>query len=117
MLRRGQVVDLDVPRDGHYSSGWALTDNVGAPLDLTGHTITAVAQRAAGTNPVIATAIIDLYDAANGRFDMTWAGGDFSEVEGPTEIVRLSWKLRDTHADGKSFDLVRGHILLFPENS
>lgn len=117
MLSRAQVVDLDVPRDGHYSQGWALSDDEGAPLNLTGHTIAAVAQTAAGTDPVIASAAIDLYDAANGRFTMTWTGAAFVAVPGTTEIVRLSWKLRDRHPDGKTFDIVRGEIILFPENS
>lgn len=110
-------LDIEVPRDGHYREGWHLRDNVGADLDLTGHTITAAAQAAGGTGPVIARAIIDLYDALHGRFDMTWAGANFASVEGTTEIVRLAWKLRDTAPDGITKDIVVGEIILTPENS
>lgn len=109
--------DIEVPRDGHYHEGWHLRDKDGADIDLTGHTLTAVAQAAAGTGPVIATANIDIYDASHGRFDMTWVGAHFASVAGPTEIVTVSWKLRDTAPDGIVKDVVRGHIFLIPENS
>lgn len=110
-------LNIEVPRDGHYHEGWHLMGTDGADLDLTGHTITAAAQSAAGTDPVIATATIDLYAAANGRFDMTWAGADFADVPGATEKVRVSWKLRDEAPDGIVKDIVRGHLILIPENS
>lgn len=110
-------LDIEVPRDGHYHEGWSLTDTDGVALDLTGHVVTAAAQAASGTGPVIASATIDVYDAAHGRLNMTWAGIDFVSVEGLTEIVRLAWKLRDTAPDGITKDLVIGEIILTPENS
>jgi len=109
--------DIELARDGHYHEGWHLRDQGGADIDLTGHTLTAVAQLAAGTGPVIASATIDLYDAVHGRFDMTWAGVDFASVVGTTEIVAVSWKLRDAAPDGIVKDCARGHIFLIPENS
>lgn len=110
-------INLDVPRDGHYQAGWALLDSDGSPLDLTGHTITASAQYMAGVDPVITSAVIDLYDAPHGRFNMTWAGADFAVVDGATEIVRLAWKLRDRAPDGIVMDMARGQIFLQPEIS
>lgn len=110
-------INIGVPRDGHYFEGWHLRDRDGADLNLTGHTLTAAAQFAAGTNPVVASAVIDLYDAVHGRFDMKWTGADFASVPGTTEIVRLSWKLRDRAPDGVTKDIVRGEIVLYPENS
>lgn len=110
-------LDIEVPRDGHYHEGWHLRDNAGADLNLTGHTITAVAQTASGTGPVIARAAIDLYDALHGHFNMTWTGTEFANADGLTEVVRLAWKLRDTAPDGITKDIVAGEIILTPENS
>lgn len=110
-------LDIEVPRDGHYLEGWRLRDIAGVALNLTGHTVTAAAQAASGTGPVVASAVIDLYDALNGRFNMKWTGTDFAGVEGATEIVRLAWKLRDTAPDGITKDIVAGEIILTPENS
>jgi hypothetical protein len=110
-------IDIEVPRDGHYFEGWHLRDKDGVDIDLTGHTLSAVAQKAAGTDPVIAAADIDVYDPVHGRLNMKWTGADFSGVAGNTEIVRLSWKLRDTAPDGVGKDIARGEIILIPENS
>lgn len=110
-------MDIKVPRDGHYQAGWTICDDFGNEVDLTGHVLTAAAQYAAGLDPVIATAAIDIYDPTHGRLNMTWAGADFSGVSGLTEIVRLSWKLRDQAPDGIVTDIVRGVLILFPENS
>lgn len=110
-------LDIAVPRDGHYHEGWHLRDAAGNDISLVGHTITAAAQPAAGTNPVIGTATIDVYDAEHGRFTMTWAGSSFASVAGPTERVRLSWKLRQTYPDGIVKDIAGGHLIIIPENS
>lgn len=111
----GAQINIEVPRNGHYHQAWTLRDSDKAPIDLTGHHLALSIRAIAGTGVVIATATIDIYDAPNGRFDVTIAGSDLNSMSGPSEIVRLAYDLRHVFPDGIMEIPVRGHIILMPE--
>lgn len=110
---RTERQDLRVPRNGDYHEGWQLHVK-NDPIDLTGCTLELFVRYSAGQGSVLSQASFDIYDRANGLFDLLIAGGAFAAVPGPAEIVRLAYDLRLTYPDGVKAVPVAGQILLTP---
>lgn len=107
-------LNIEVPRNGHYCQDWQLADNVGEPIDLTGHALEISVKAVAGQGADIASADIDIHAPTDGLFTVTLAGADFSAVDGATEIVRLAFDLKHTDDGGISRIYPRGQIHLMP---
>jgi len=103
-----------VPRNGSYQQDWQLTANDGEPISLVGSELKMDIRPVAGQGDVIASASIDIHDAANGTFTVQIDGADFDAVPGETELVRLAYDLRHTFEDGVQHIYPRGQIQLMP---
>ncbi|QJR01711.1 hypothetical protein HH800_05590 [Sphingobium yanoikuyae] len=110
---RADRLDIRVPRNGDYHEGWQLHSG-GEPIDLTGCTLELFVRYSAGQGLVLSQASFDIYDRANGKFDLLITGSAFGSVPGPAEIVRLAYDIRLTYPDGVKAVPVAGQILLTP---
>lgn len=110
---RTERLDIRVNRNADYHEGWQLHVK-GEPIDLTGCTLELFVRYSAGQGSVLSQASFDIYDRANGLFDLLIAGDTFASVPGPAEVVRLSYDLRLTYPDGVKAVPVAGQILLTP---
>ena len=108
-------LDLQVPRNGSIEKELQLLDVEGAPIDLTGHTITATARETAGTGSTIATAAITLVEPTDGRLSIRWNGSSFDAVGEPTEIARVAWDMKHVYPSTFIDIPVRGQLIIFPE--
>lgn len=110
---RTDRLDIRVPRNGDYHEGWQLHSGV-EPIDLTGCTLELFVRYSAGQGLVLSQASFDIYDRANGLFDLLISGSAFAPVPGPAEVVRLTYDIRLTYPAGIKAIPVEGQIILTP---
>lgn len=109
------TVNVEVPRNGHYFAEWQLADIDGLPIDLTGHTVSMDARAVAGDSSVVASATLEIIEAAEGMFSVKWDGADFDSFGNVYQISRAAYDLRDEYPDGIIQIPIRGHLLIAPE--
>lgn len=107
-------LDIEVPRNGNYFTGWTLTDETDTPLDITGWSLALSVKSAAGAGPVISAAIFSGRDDPNGFFNVRLRGSDFASVPGVMETVKLAYDFVAKDADNIAIVETRGHIHLKP---
>lgn len=106
--------DVEIQRNEDYVRRFAILDDAGAALNLTGATFEwSFKMRAGDPDPVIATATIDVIDAAGGIVEVSFSGSDFAAVDGDWEEVRLAYDWIATQ-DSITTVLARGYLLLKP---
>lgn len=110
---RTERLDLRLYRNADYFEGWQLRAD-GEPIALGDATLALMIRAAAGQGAVIAEGVVDVFDPANGAFTVLIDGASLSAVAGEGEVVRLSYDLRLTYADGVQVIPVAGQILLTP---
>lgn len=106
--------DIEVPRNADYARQFAIVDDEGLALDLTGATFAFdIKYRAGDADPPLATATLAVVDAPGGLISVTIEGEDFAAVDGINEIVRLAYDWLGTQ-DGITTVLARGAVVLMP---
>ena len=106
--------DIEVPRNGDFRREFAIVDDVGAVIDLTGAVSElSVKLRAGDPDPPVASATITPVDLPNGIIEVHLSGDQFAAVPGVNELVRLAYDLKVTQ-DGDDNILARGAIILSP---
>lgn len=111
-----EVLDIDVPRNGHYFQEWQMLDSDGDAIDITGHTITMKATAVPGGSNV-ATATIAVLEATAGRISVKWTGSDFDSFGNVYQISRAAYDLKDVYPDGTINVPVRGALNVIPEST
>jgi len=111
---RTECQPIRLYRNADYHEGWQLCDQEGVQLDLTFCDLALAIRYVAGQGTILARAVIDLYDPANGLFTVHIDGSALTAVPGATEVVRLAYDLRLTYHDGVQFIPVAGQVLLTP---
>lgn len=106
-------LDIEVARNAAFLRQLTITDDDGAPIDLTGASFALDVRSAAGVGSVLASATVTVDDAPNGLLTIELLGSAFSGVTGTTEIVRLAHDFLATQ-DSVTIALVRGEIVLLP---
>lgn len=107
--------DIELQRNGDYRREYAIVDDDGAPLDLTGavHAFD-VKVRAGDPDPVLASATVTTVGpAVDGVVEVHLSGDQFAAVGGAQEIVRLAYDWKVTQ-DGDDNIIMRGYIVLTP---
>lgn len=108
------TLDIELPRNADYRREYAIVDDDGAALDLTGAVFDLeVKYRAGDADPPIADATITVTDAPGGIVEVHLSGDQFAAVPGVNEIVRLAYDWKATQ-DGDDTILARGAIILTP---
>lgn len=108
------ILDIEVPRNGDWRRNFAIVDDAGAPIDLTGAVSElSVKLRAGDPDPFVATATITPVDLVGGVLEVHLSGDQFAAVPGLSEIVRLAYDFKVTQ-DGDDNILARGAIILQP---
>lgn len=106
------VLNIDLPRNGHFLREITAYAQDGSIVDLTSATIEASATDIPG-GTVIASAVVTIVEASAGKFQMLWTGSDFDSFGSLTEVARPSYDAKITH--GGVTDVFRGQINLIPE--
>lgn len=107
--------NIRVPRNGDWFMGWALTDDTGAAIDITGWTLKLQVKAVAGApGGPIASAIFSARDDVNGTFNVRLRGSDFASVAGPMERVTLAYDFLCTDGSGIKMIEVNGAVFLMP---
>lgn len=107
------VLNIDLPRNGHFLRELTAYAQDGSIVDLTGATLEASARDIPG-GTVIASAVMTLTDPTAGKFEMLWTGADFDAFGSLTEVARPSYDAKITPLGGVT-DVFRGQINLIPE--
>lgn len=110
------LLNLEVPRNGHFFRQWQFTDIDGVPVDLSTATLSAKARDTAG-GAVLATATITAIDAAVGKFSVKWTGSHFDSYGSPFEAALASYDVKIVYGDGIIDVPVRGHLIIVPEST
>lgn len=107
-------MDIELQRNATFARQFALTDDTGAALDLTGATFAFdVKARAGDPDPPLASATVTVVNAAGGLVKVVLAGSLFAAIDGDYEAVRLAYDFIGTQA-GISTVLARGTLTLLP---
>lgn len=109
------TMHIEVPRNGDWFGEWRLENIEGEPIDLTGVTLAMDARATGGAPTIIASAVLTVTDAEEGRFNVLWRGADFDSFGDPFALSRAAYDLKLTYPDGISQIPVRGHLLITPE--
>lgn len=108
------ILNIDVPRNGHFMRDLTVYAQDGSIVDLTGATLEADARDIPG-GTVIASAALTIIEASAGVFRMIWTGADFDAFGSLTEVARPSYDCKITKAG--ITDVFRGQINLIPEST
>jgi hypothetical protein len=85
---------LSVERNGVYVDTWQISDDNGAPIDLTSATLKMAFKYSAGEpDPPLALATLTVVEAAAGKFTVYIPGPAFGAVPGVMDIVVLAYDL------------------------
>lgn len=117
------LMDISVPRSGAAQYTLLFEDVLGQPVDCTGCTVAIEFRNRAGDVDTLATATSQAddnvtglvwTDIATGQALITIYGSIFAAIDGPYEVVPLSYKIRLTKA-GDPPVLVFGTLNLLAE--
>lgn len=107
-------LNIELQRNSDYRREFAILDDDGAALDLTGAVFAFdVKYRAGDPDPPLASATVTVVDAPTGITEVHLSGDQFNAVEGTHELVRLAYDWKATQ-DGDDTILARGYVLLSP---
>jgi hypothetical protein len=102
------VLDITGVRAGDRNAiGIKVTDNDGAPLNLTGYTITAQG-RQTPLAPGAINATIEDINAAAGTFTLRWAGDDVRTLLGTAASFTGVWDCQIKQAVGDALTIMAG---------
>ncbi len=105
---------ISLQRNEDFAREFAITDDAGAALDLTGATFEwSFKMRAGDPDPVIASASVTVTDAVGGLVQVEFSGSDFAAVEGDWDAVRMAYDWIATQ-DGSTTVLAYGEFTLLP---
>lgn len=107
-------VNVLIRRNEDYLMEWALLDEDGAPLDITGWTFVLDIQERLATI-VVQSGEITVTDAANGQIQVLIEGGDLAPISlvgSPLQDVALRYDLLATDTDGIRRVLAYGFLIM-----
>lgn len=101
-------------RNEDYLKDWALTDDDGAPLDLTGWTLELDIKERLATS-IVQSADLMVTDAVNGVLGVYIPGGPMAPISligNALQDIALVYDLRGTDVDGFRTVFVRGTLTM-----
>lgn len=107
-------LDIALQRNEGWARSLYLTDDAGAPIDLTGCTV-AMQVRDKLSQALIAQADVQVVDAANGEIAVELAGGEgspLSQYGSPIQTVNLHYDLRLSDGSEAPVVLFAGTLIL-----
>lgn len=108
------IMNIDLPRNGHFLREFTVYAQDGSIVDLTGATIAASARDIPG-GVIIASADATVTDGPAGKFELLWTGSDFDSFGSLTQVARPSYDCKITLLG--ITDVFRGQINLIPEST
>lgn len=93
-------VDLTGVRAGDRNLITATITSKGAPVDLTGYTVTAQARAKATDQAAALTAAITVVNATQGQIEIRWPGAAVATLLAGKATWKGVWDLQLTSADG-----------------
>ncbi len=106
---------ITVERNGSYLEGWQITDDAGAPLDITGWTFEMAVKYAAGdADPPLALFTVTVVDLPTAQLEVKLLGSALVAVPGEHETVKLAYDFIAKDAANVPSAYVKGPIYLEP---
>lgn len=107
-------LDIFLQRNEDWSRTLTITDDVDAPIDLTGMTV-AMQVRDKLAQALVAQAAVEITDAENGEVELTLLGHEgtpLSEYGVSIQVANLPYDILLTDSDGYSTALIAGNVVL-----